>query len=311
MTNQGVSFGFLSGAARPDELAVLESLCFDTLWVGGHVASRNPAPEVIVQLARLAALTSRVRIGTSALLLPLYPPAIVAKQIADLDRVSGGRVALGVGVGGEYPAEFEACGVPLHERGSRTDEAIPLLRRLWSAQPVTHSGKHFSMTDVRIHPAPAQPGGPPIIVAGRAPVAMRRAAALGDGWMPYLYSPERYARSVIEIRSHAEQIGRDLQGFQWTAFVMCNVNASSGRARAESTEFLGGMFRQDVGPFLDRVAAVGTPAEVAARLDEFVAAGARHLLIAPARTGDPVDLALRFAGEVAPLLGRVATSSTR
>src|SRR5436190_1976369 len=88
-------------------------------------------------------------------------------------------------------AELEALGV----RGSRTDESIPLLRQFWTAEPVTHSGRHHRYTDVRIHPAPAQAGGPPIIVTGRQPVAMRRAAALGDGWMPYLYSPARYSRS--------------------------------------------------------------------------------------------------------------------
>src|SRR6059036_1678502 len=83
----------------------------------------------VESLAWLAARTERVRVGTSILLLPLYEPAIVAKQIADLDNASGGRVTLGVGVGGEYPGEFRACAVPIAERGARTDEAIPLLRR--------------------------------------------------------------------------------------------------------------------------------------------------------------------------------------
>ena len=170
--------------ADRNEVDALEALPIDSLWVGGHVASRNPTPEAMVQLARLAAVSSRVRIGTSILLLPLYPPAIVAKQIADLDRLTGGRVTLGVGVGGEYEQEFRACGVPLEERGRRTNEAIPLLRRLWTAQEISHPGPLFPMEAVKIHPAPVQSGGPPIIVAGRQEVAMRRAARLGDGWMP-------------------------------------------------------------------------------------------------------------------------------
>jgi alkanesulfonate monooxygenase SsuD/methylene tetrahydromethanopterin reductase-like flavin-dependent oxidoreductase (luciferase family) len=90
----------------------------------------------------------------------------VAKQIADLDRATGGRVTLGVGVGGEYPQEFRACQIPLSERGARTDEAIPLLRRLWSGEEQSHSGRYYSMAAVRILPAPLQPEGPPIIVAG-------------------------------------------------------------------------------------------------------------------------------------------------
>jgi alkanesulfonate monooxygenase SsuD/methylene tetrahydromethanopterin reductase-like flavin-dependent oxidoreductase (luciferase family) len=93
VTNPELSFGLLTGDTAPDAIAALEAQGFDTLLAGGHVASRNPSPEVIVQLARLAACTERVRIGTSVLVLALYPPAVVAKQIADLDRVTGGRAS--------------------------------------------------------------------------------------------------------------------------------------------------------------------------------------------------------------------------
>ena len=300
MTGSDVSFGLLVGAVEPATVAELEAQPFDALWVGGHVASPNPSPEALAQLARLAALTTRVRIGTSVLLLPLYPPAIVAKQVADLDRATGGRVTLGVGVGGEYPQEFEACGVPIEERGGRADEAIALLRRLWSAQTVTHKGPYHAMADVRIHPAPVQVGGPPIVVAGRRAPAMRRAATLGDGWMPYLYSPERYERSVVEIRGQAERAERDLAGFQWMAFVFANVQDSAGAARDDAGDFLGGNFRQDLGPLLDRVAAVGTPDAVARRLEAFVAAGARHLILAPATRRDWSAQARRLATDVLP-----------
>jgi probable F420-dependent oxidoreductase len=300
MTNQELSFGLLTGVSDPAGVAALEAMPFDALWVGGHVASRNPSPEAIVQLARLAALTTRVRIGTAALLLPLYPPVIVAKQIADLDQATGGRVTLGVGVGGEYPQEFEACGVPLGERGRRADEAIPLLRRLWTGTPITHAGPSYPMRDVQLRPPPAQPGGPPIVVAGRRTPAMRRAATLGDGWMPYLYSPARYARSVREIETHAADAGRELRDFQWMAFVFVNVAETEARARADATSFFGGTFRQDIDPFLDRVAAVGAPGDVVTRLCEFVDAGARHLIIAPATSGDALDMARRVASDVVP-----------
>jgi probable F420-dependent oxidoreductase len=306
MTGSDVSVGLLAGSMEPAAIAAVEALPFDALWVGGHVASPNPSPEALVQLAQLASLTTRVRIGTSVLLLPLYPPAIVAKQIADLDRVTGGRVTLGVGVGGEYPQEFEACGVPIEERGGRTDEAIALLRRLWSADAVSHKGPYHSMADVRIHPAPVQVGGPPIVVAGRRAPAMRRAATLGDGWMPYLYSPERYQHSVVEIRDRAERAERDLAGFQWMVFVFANVRDAAVAARDEASDFLGGNFRQDVGPLLDRVAAVGTPDDVARRLEAFIAAGARHLILAPATRHDWSGQAHRLATDVLP---RVTSSS--
>jgi probable F420-dependent oxidoreductase len=300
MTGSDVSFGLLMGAVEPATVAEIEALPFGALWVGGHVASPNPSPEALVQLAQLAALTTRVRIGTSVLLLPLYPPAIVAKQVADLDRATGGRVTLGVGVGGEYPQEFEACGVPVEERGGRADEAIPLLRRLWSAEGVSHKGRYHSMANVRIHPAPVQMGGPPIVVAGRRAPAMRRAATLGDGWMPYLYSPERYERSAAEIRAQADRAERDLAGFRWMAFVFVNVQDSATAARDDAGAFLGGNFRRDLGSLLDRVAAVGTADDVAGKLDAFVAAGAGHLILAPATRGDWSAQAHRLASDVLP-----------
>jgi alkanesulfonate monooxygenase SsuD/methylene tetrahydromethanopterin reductase-like flavin-dependent oxidoreductase (luciferase family) len=208
----------------------------------------------------------------------------VAKQIADLDRATGGRVVLGVGVGGEYPQEFRACGVPVEERGRRADEAIPLLRRLWSAEQLSHDGRFYPMRDVKVHPAPAQEGGPPIVVAGRRDPAMRRAALLGDGWMPYLYSPRRYASSVARIRELAEEGGRDLHLFEWYAFIFVNTHRDGRHARQEAAAMMGGTYDQDFGPLVDSVAAAGTPGEVREKVEQFVAAGACHLIFLPATT---------------------------
>lgn len=297
-----LAFGVVAGGTGAD-LAHLESLPIDSLWAGGHVASPNPSPEAMIALAGLAAGTERVRVGTSILLLPLYAPAIVAKQVADLDNTTGGRVTLGVGIGGEYPAEFRACQVPVSERGPRTDEAIPLLRALWTGDPVTHTGRYYPMDDVRIHPAPVQAGGPPIVVAGRQEAAMRRAALLGDGWMPYLYSPRRYAASVETIREIATREGRDLTGFEWFAFVFVGVDPDGERARDEAAGFLGGTYRQDFRAMLASVAAVGTAAEVAATLQQFVDAGVRHLVFAPA-AADAAATVDRLFAEVIPRLDR-------
>lgn len=262
--------------------AALEVRAIDSLWMGGHIASPNAAPDALVALAQLATVTRRVRVGTSILLLPLYPPAIVAKQIADLDRTTGGRVVLGVGVGGEYPAEFRAAQVPIAERGERTDEAIRLLRRLWTGDEISHDGRFYAMDDVRIHPPPVQPGGPPIVVAGRKPPAMRRAALLGDGWMPYLYSPRRYAESHATIDRVAQAHGRDLSNFGWYAFVFVNIDEDGDRARADATRTLAGTYRQDFGAMIDHVAAAGTPDQVTRRLCELADAGARHFVVSPA-----------------------------
>ena len=295
-----LSIGVVAGGDLT-RVADLEQLPIDSLWVGGHVASPNPTPEALMGLARLSAVTQRVRIGTSILLLPLYQPAIVAKQIADLDRATGGRIVLGVGVGGEYAQEFRACGVPIAERGRRADEAIPLLRRLWTAQEITHDGPFYPMTEVTIHPGPAQPGGPPIVVAGRRDVAMRRAALIGDGWMPYLYSPRRYAASVARIREVAGAAKRDLSGFEWYAFIFVNIDADGQRARQTVAASLGGLYSQDFRSMIDRVAVAGTPDEVLGQVQEFVDAGARHLLFTPAvGTGDPTVVIERLLQEIVP-----------
>jgi probable F420-dependent oxidoreductase len=300
MADLGVRFGFQAGGSA-DRIAELEAAGIDSLWTGGHIASRNPSSDAMIGLARLAALTERVQVGTAILLLPLYPPAIVARQVADLDRLTNGRVVLGVGVGGEYPQEFRACQVPVSERGRRTDEAIPLLRTLWTAEPITHSGRFYAMENVQLHPGPVQPGGPPIIVAGRQEVAMRRAAALGDGWMPYMYSPRRYAESVATVRQAAASAGRDLAGFQWFAHVFINAGPDGDDSRRDAAAAIGGNYNQDFTAMIDRVAAAGTPAQVASRLKEFVDAGARHFVLTPmSRAGYGELIISRLLKEVLP-----------
>lgn len=296
-----LQIGFVTGAGR-DEVAALEALAIDSLWVGGHVSAPNPTPEAMVQLARLSALTERVRIGTSILLLPLYPPALVAKQVAELDRASGGRVSLGIGVGGEYEQEFRACGVPVKERGRRTDESIALIRRLWTGEPISHPGPFYPMDDVRIHPAPTQAGGPPIIVAGRKDPAMVRAARLGDGWFPYLYSPRAYADSMQRIRAVAQEAGRDLGGFEWMVFLFANVRDDPAVAKTELVDFLGGTYRQDFRQMLDRVAAAGGVNEVAARVQEYVDLGVRHIVFATPGSNDRTAVMQRLLDEVVPRL---------
>jgi alkanesulfonate monooxygenase SsuD/methylene tetrahydromethanopterin reductase-like flavin-dependent oxidoreductase (luciferase family) len=291
------------GGGNARTVRELEARPIDSLWVGGHIASRNPSTEAMIALTRLATLTERVTVGSAILLLPLYPPALVAKQIADLDNQTAGRLVLGVGVGGEYAQEFRAVQVPIEERGRRMNEMIPLIRRLWSATEITHEGRYYPMQEVKIHPAPTQPGGPPIVVAGRKAPAMRRAAIMGDGWFPYLYSPRRYADSVSVITAAAAEAGRELTGFHWCVWVFVNINPDGDVAREEAARTMGGTYNQDFRPMVDRVAAAGTPTEVAAKLVEFYDAGARHFVFMPATAGaDPRPVLDRLFAEVTPVL---------
>jgi alkanesulfonate monooxygenase SsuD/methylene tetrahydromethanopterin reductase-like flavin-dependent oxidoreductase (luciferase family) len=156
------------------------------------------------------------------------------------------------------------------------------------------------MSGVRIHPAPIQPGGPPVVVAGRQPVAMRRAARLADGWMPYLFSARRYAESVATVRAEAAACGRSLDGFGWLAYLPISVDDDRGVARERAAEFLGGTYNQDFYAMIDRVAVTGTPNDVAGKLQEFVDAGARHLILLPAVRENAAAMLTRVLTEIAP-----------
>ena len=147
----------LSGADRAaarSQAQRAESLGFDSLWVGDHIAFHVPIPDSLAMLAFAAGVTERITLGTSVYLLPLRHPTLIAKTTATVDLLSGGRLVLGVGVGGEFPPEFEAVGVPVAERGARADEAIGVVRRLWTEDGVAHAGKHFQFGAVTVAPKP-------------------------------------------------------------------------------------------------------------------------------------------------------------
>jgi probable F420-dependent oxidoreductase len=299
----------MGAAALPEPdrawLAAVEQLPIESVWQGGHLLPRTGTGEAITRLALMTAWTERVRVGTAILLLPLYHPVVVAKQVADLDARSGGRLSLGVGVGGEFPVEFEAVGVPVKERGARTDEAIEVLRKLWSGEPVDHHGRFWDLDGVRLVPVdatpPGQRGGPPIIVSGRKEPAMRRAACLGDGWLPYLVTPDAYARTVDTVRAEADAVGRSLDGFEWMLYCYCSIRPDGDDARNDVVDFLGSAYGTDPAK-LQRIAPSGTPEEVAERLQAYVDAGVRHIVISPAAKQDTLEVVRLAAEEVLPRL---------
>jgi probable F420-dependent oxidoreductase len=305
-----ITFG-AAALPEPDRawLAAAEQLPLASVWQGGHVLPPSATGEAVTRLALMTAWTERLRVGSAVLVLPLYQPVIVAKQLADLDARSGGRLTVGVGVGGEFAAEFAAVGVPIAERGARTDEAMDLLRALWRGGPVTHHGRFFDLDDVVLRPVARpdagpgpQPGGPPLVVSGRKAPAMRRAARRGDGWMPYLVSAGAYARSVTTIRAEAAAAGRDLAGFEWLLYLYCSVRPDGDRARDDVASFLGRAYGDKPGAMLDRIAPAGTPAEVAAKIQPYVDAGARHIVISPAAHHDTLEVVRLAAEEVLPRL---------
>jgi probable F420-dependent oxidoreductase len=196
-----------------------EALGYDSLWAGEHVVVPRPrvAPspmepdepilDPLVLLAHLAAHTSRVRLGTGVIVLPQRHPLVLAKQLASLDVLSGGRLVVGIGAGYLEP-ELTAIGVPMVERGARTDEYLAAMRALWTSDAPAFAGKHVRFGGVDAHPRPVQRP-LPVVVGGRTPAAHRRAARDADGWYGYLHSPESTAEHVAALRKAAADAGRD------------------------------------------------------------------------------------------------------
>ena len=201
-----------------------EELGFDLLGCGEHVMFHGPVGNTFISLSVAAGATQRIRLLSSIVLLPLYPAALAAKLGAALDVASNGRYNFGVGVGGEFPKEFEACGVPVKQRGARTNEALEVITRLWTERDVTFHGRFTTTNEVTISPAPVQKPHPPIWVAGRRDAAMKRAARYANGWLPYMYTPEQLHDSIETITRYREEFGRDMADFNPGVFIFTTVH---------------------------------------------------------------------------------------
>ena len=167
-----------------------------------------PIPDPLVWLGFAAAVTTTLRLATGVLILPQRQPAYVAKQLATLDVLSGGRAIAGVGVGW-LAEEFASVGVPFEERGARTDESIQALRSLWSPRAEPFRGRFYHWEAAESNPRPVQTGGVPIVIGGHSAPAARRAARLGDGFFPARGTPEELAGLFGIVREECERIGRD------------------------------------------------------------------------------------------------------
>lgn len=303
-----IRLGFSLPEASDDEIRQLERLGADSLWAFGHLWMDGPCQEAVTALTRLGFLTESVEIGTSVLALPLYQPAVLAKMLTELDRMFGGRVSLGVGTGGEYEPEFRAVGVPVKERGRRTDEAIEVMQQLWRGGPVTfETGHGLAFEDFEIQPPAPREGGIPIIVGGREAPAMRRAAR-ADGWHPFMYTPKRYARSVEAIRGYAADMGRDLDGFDWSYAMMVAVADDPARARQAALDVLHQRAHPVNPAAFERISTFGDADDVAASMAAFVDAGVRHFIVNPGVPGNMIAYAETMLGEVLPKLERHAAS---
>jgi probable F420-dependent oxidoreductase len=278
----------------------LEALGYDYAGCGEHVSFHGPTSNSFISLAAAAGATSRIRLVSAVVLLPLYPAALAAKLAATLDVVSGGRYEMGIGIGGEMPREFEACGVPVGERGARVNEALPLLRRLLAGEAVDHAGRFNTLNGVRLQPAAVQQP-LPIWVSGRKEAALRRAAHHADGWMPYMYTPAMLAESIAKIRELCAAAGRPPDAVRPSIFAFTACHEDSATALAMAADKLGAQYAQDFSKIAAKYTIKGTPAECRARIREYVDAGAEVVFLSSAC---PADYAMRneelIAREVLP-----------
>jgi alkanesulfonate monooxygenase SsuD/methylene tetrahydromethanopterin reductase-like flavin-dependent oxidoreductase (luciferase family) len=299
-----------TGAWLPaiDELVTLVSLVdrcgYDSLWVGDHISFPVPILDPLLQLAQAAVVSRRLMLGTSVLLLPLRHPTPVAKQVISLDHLTEGRLVLGVGVGGEFPKEYAACDVPYNERGARLGEGVTVLRKFFSGEAVSHSGKFFGpFEDVPMRPPPRQPGGPPIWFAGRKEAALRRIGRLGDGYLAYVITPDMYRTALGTIAAAAEAAGRDLASFGTGHLLFTRLDKSYEDALDRATETLSVRYAMDFRKAAARYCALGTPALVAEKIREFHAAGVRHVALDLLGPYEQRNRQIEwFAADVAPLL---------
>jgi probable F420-dependent oxidoreductase len=187
-----------------------EAAGFESVWTGEHVAMPirdNPVPappetpflDSIVSLTRIAAVTERLRLGTGILVLPHHNPVVLAKALASLDVVSGGRLIAGF-AGGYVEAEFRALGVDFHRRGAITDDSLAAIRTLWTEAEPRHAGRFARFDGIRFEPKPTQRPHPPIVIGGQAPAALARAARFGDGWYGFALTVEQCAPIIAELR---------------------------------------------------------------------------------------------------------------
>jgi probable F420-dependent oxidoreductase len=186
-----------------------EALGFDSAWVSEHHGSSDGyLPSLLPMLGALAAATDRLALGTGVVLAPLHDPVRLAEDAAVVDNLSGGRLVLGLGLGWR-DEEFRMLRIPLEERAARLDETVQILRRAWTGERFSHRGAIFDYDRIRVTPAPAQPGGPPIYLGGYAKAALRRAGRLADGYITDAAEPDEVRSSLEVVERAAVEAGRD------------------------------------------------------------------------------------------------------
>jgi len=259
-------------------VAALEETGYDSLWLNdspGRLGSLAPLPT----LAAVAARTERLKLGTNVLVLPHRHPVVLARELATLDALSGGRLLLAGGLGVDLPRELQATGVVKAERGPRVEESVAVIKRLWSGEPVTHRGRFWSFEDVVLSPRPTRPR-LELWLGGRAPAALRRIGRVADGWLASFAGPDQVGAGIATIRAAAAEAGRSIDEDHYGATIF------SAPSAAELPP-AGDLLLDRLRPGLDRADHVAVGAAATRELlERFLAVGATKFVLNPL-TRDP------------------------
>jgi len=221
----GANVGGMASPEAGEIAAYAERLGYHSLWTGEHMVLPKPRQtkppldpdwpmaDPMVSLGHLAAFTERIELCTGILVLTLRGPVQLAKEAATVDVLSRGRLVLGVGVGYVIP-EFGAAGVPMERRRERFHEHLSALHALWTMEDPKFDGEFVQFDGIDAHPRPVQVGGPPLVLGGASPQALRDAAEFGSGWYGFGQTPDEVAAAREVMQRHAASIGRDLTGFR-------------------------------------------------------------------------------------------------
>ena len=268
-------------SASPDSVLEFIDRCeqwdIDSIWVSDRIIAPRATLEPIVFMAYLASRMRNMKFGTSALVLPTRQPVVLAKQLATLDFLCKGRLLLVVGLGGDDSRDFEAAGVRKEERGRRGDEAIVLMKKLWTEERVNFEGKFYAAHNIALLPRPYQKGGPPLWVGGRSQAALRRAGTLADGWLTSNAAPAEVRLGIETIRAHAAQAGREVPEDHYGVLIpYCFAATEDGAAKLATPSI---RRRQDIE--LREYSALGTPKEVIQKIRQYIDAGATKFVMRP------------------------------
>jgi alkanesulfonate monooxygenase SsuD/methylene tetrahydromethanopterin reductase-like flavin-dependent oxidoreductase (luciferase family) len=252
-----------------------ESLDLDYVFQGEHVFFHGPVSNSLIDLSFAAAVTERLKLLSSVTLIPLYPAALLAKMVASIAVNSKGRFNLGVGVGGEFAAEFAACGVSVKERGRITDASMNVMMKLWRGEPIGPFEGSGDDSGVSLNPLP--PGGKiPVWVGGRSSATIERAVRIGDWWMPYFYSLDKFKRDRTQLAERAAQLGRPCPKAALHAFLMLSANKQA--AIADASRILSQVYNQKLDhTTIERLCIVGNAADCIEQIQKFLDAGAETL----------------------------------